>query len=83
VTIVNIDFHVNTGYRKLQRDASVAAGMLEVLEQVKANAGEGFEVDLDESSGRRNVPRGSVRTATTAARVRQAREHVLERALDI
>jgi len=83
MTIVNIDFHVTTGYRDLMRDPSVAAAMQDILRQVKDNAGEGFESDFEERSGRRQVPRGAVYTDTFAARRRQASDHVIERSLDI
>jgi hypothetical protein len=83
VSVVLIQFHVRTGYRDLMRDPSVADAMREVLAKVKANAGEGFESDFEERSGRREVPRGAVYTDTYAARRRQARDHVLEQSLDI
>lgn len=81
--IEHIDFHVRTGYRDLMRDPAVAAAMKDILDRVAEKAGDGFEVDLEERSGRRKVPRGSVRTATYEARRRQARDHVLEQSLDI
>lgn len=83
MTIVNITYHVTTGYRDLMRDPSVAAAMQDILNRVVEKAGEGFESELETRSGRRNVPRGSVRTATYAARRRQASSHVLEQSLDI
>lgn len=83
MTIVNIDYHVRTGYRDLMRDPSVVAAMQDILDRVQENAGPGFEAELEERSGQRQVPRGSVRTATFEARRRQAREHVLEQSLDI
>lgn len=81
--IVNITYHVTTGYRELMRDPAVATAMQEILNRVQEKAGAGFEADLEERSGRRDVPRGSVRTATFEARRRQARDHVLEQSLDI
>jgi hypothetical protein len=83
VTIVNIKYHVTTGYRELMRDPSVMAAMREILDRVQEKAGEGFESELEPESGKRRVPRGAVFTATYEARRRQARDHVLEQALDI
>lgn len=81
--IGNITFHVRTGYRELMRDPAVATEMRKILAKVKENAGAGFESDFEERSGRREVPRGAVYTDTYEARRRQARDHVLERSLDI
>jgi hypothetical protein len=83
VTIVNIKYHVTTGYRDLMRDPSVMVAMRDILDRVQAKAGEGFESELEPESGRRRVPRGAVFTATHDARRRQATSHVLEQALDI
>lgn len=83
MTIIRYDFHVRTGYRELMRDPAVMAAMQDVLDKVRERAGDGFETDMEPRSGNRQVPRGSVRTATTAARLRQARNHVLERSLDV
>ena len=79
----NITFHVRTGYRELMRDPAVATAMREVLAKVQENAGAGFASDFEERSGHRKVPRGAVYTDTYEARRRQARDHILERSLDI
>lgn len=81
--IVNITYHVTTGYRELMRDPAVMVAMQGILDRVQEKAGEGFESELEPESGSRRVPRGAVYTATHAARRRQATSHVLEQALDI
>jgi hypothetical protein len=65
------------------RDPSVMSAMRDILDRVQENAGEGFESELEAESGQRRVPRGAVYTATHSARRRQAKDHVLEQALDI
>ena len=83
MTIINITYHVTTGYRQLMRDPAVMAAMRDILNRVQEKAGEGFDSELEAQSGNRRVPRGAVYTATNAARRRQATSHVLEQALDI
>lgn len=80
-----IKWHVRTGYREYQRTAGVAARVLEGAEKVAAAAGgerEGYAVDFQPAAGSRKTPRASVRTATKEARVAEARDRRLTRALD-
>lgn len=82
MTLIRWEWHVTTGYRELMRDPAVLAEMERRGERVAEAAGDGFEVDSQARAGNRQVPRVSVRTATIEARLAEARDHVLERAID-
>lgn len=80
-----IRWHVRTGYRDYQRTEGVQDRVRESAERVADAAGgaeAGFLVDFEPEAGRRKTPRASVRTATVEARLAEARERVLTRALD-
>lgn len=80
-----IKWHTKTGYLEYQRTAGVAGRVLEAAERVAAAAGgadAGFVVDFEPAAGRRGVPRSSVRTATKEARLAEARDRALSRAID-
>jgi len=80
--IVKYVWHVTTGYRELQRDPSVVELLTASVQRTARAAGPGFEADVTLEAGRRRTPRASVRTATFEARLAEARDHVLERAID-
>lgn len=80
--IVRFKWHTLTGYREYQRTPEVVELLKDSVERTAEAAGPGFEADVQVESGRRNVARASVRTVTDEARRRQARDHVLERAID-
>lgn len=80
--VFGFKWNVRTGYRDLMRDPAVAALIRERADRIAEAAGEGFEADVQPRSGRRQVPRGSVRTATARAREVEARTHALERSID-
>lgn len=75
-------WNVRTGYREQMRDPGVVAELKDRAERIAKAAGPGFVVDVDTESGRRRTPRASVRTDTFEARLAEARDHVLERAID-
>lgn len=75
-------WNVRTGYRELMRSPGVVAQLSERADRIADAAGDGFVVDVDQESGRRRTPRASVRTGTFEARLAEARDHVLERAID-
>lgn len=80
-----IKWHTKTGYLEYQRTDGVRDRILETAEKVAAAAGgesAGFAVDFEAEAGRRRVPRSSVRTATKEARLAEARNRTLSRALD-
>ena len=74
--------NVRTGYRELMRSPGVVAELSGRADRIADAAGAGFVVDVDLESGRRRTPRSSVRTGTFDARLAEARDHVLERAID-
>jgi hypothetical protein len=80
--ITDFEWNVTTGYRELQRWPEVVALLTERGHRMAEAAGDGFEVDVQERSGGRDVPRVSVRAATPEAMLAQARGHILERAID-
>lgn len=78
-------WHVTTGYREYMRQPEVRRMLREAAERIADAAGgpeAGFEVDLEAQSGRRKVPRTSVRTATYEAKRLEATERRLTKALD-
>jgi hypothetical protein len=78
----NFRWNITTGYRELQRTQPVVDLLEGSAERIARAAGPGFEVDVTPQAGRRRTPRVSVRTATFEARLAEARDHVLERAID-
>jgi hypothetical protein len=75
-------WNVKTGYRELMRSPGVVAELSDRADRIAEAAGEGFVVDVEVESGRRRTPRSSVRTGTFDARLAQARNPVIERAID-
>lgn len=78
-------WNVTTGYRDYMRTPEVLKLLEEAGDRIAAAAGgdaAGFEVEVEPTSGRRRVPRVSVRTATIAARLEEARNRTLTKALD-
>lgn len=75
-------WNVTSGYRELMRQPGVAIEIGARVARIAETAGDGFRAEVQERSGRRQVPRGSVRTATAKAREAEARTHALERAID-
>jgi len=76
---------VSTGYRDYMRTPEVQELLEDAGGRIAAAAGggdSGFEVDVEPRSGRRRVPRVSVRTATDDARRAEARDRALTKALD-
>ena len=68
----------HAGVRELLRSPEMLAECKRHADAIAARAGEGFEVRAEVG---RNRVRATVETVTTEARVRQATEHTLERAL--
>lgn len=82
VFITNINWHVRTGYREYMRTPEVVELLKDSIDRTAEAAGEGFEGDVIIGGRGRKVAHGQVRTATEDARRRQAKDHVLERAID-
>jgi hypothetical protein len=80
--ITNFKWHVRTGYREYMRTPEVVALLQDSVDRTAEAAGDGFEADVVIGGRGRKVAHGQVRTATAEARERQARDHVLERAID-
>lgn len=77
----NVRIELNfRGVGDLLRSDEVAQDLRRRAERVAAAAGEGMEVDESRGSGGRR--RASVRTATTEARLAEAKERRLTRAVD-
>lgn len=76
-------WNVATGYRELQRRAAVAALLKEKADAMAAACGPGYASDVEAESGRRRTPRASVRTVTFDAHLDEARNHTLERNIDV
>lgn len=68
----------HAGVRELLRSPELMAECKRHADAIAARAGDGFEVITDVG---RNRVRATVQTVTSEARVRQATDHVLERAL--
>lgn len=78
-------WHVRTGYREYMRTPQVRQWLEDAGNAIAEEAGgtdAGFEVEVTPESGRRKVPRVSVRTATDAARRDEARNRTLTKSLD-
>lgn len=82
ILITRFKWNVRTGYREFMRTPEVVALLEDSVRRTAEAAGEGFEADVIVGGRGRRVAHGQVRTATEEARRRQAREHVLERAID-
>lgn len=78
----NFKWNVRTGYRELQRQPQVIELLKAQAEKIADAAGGGFEVDVQETAGRRRTPRASVRTGTEAARRAESQDRALTRAID-
>jgi len=70
------------GYREFQRTPEVEALIREAVERISAEAGDGFEAEVEPRSGRRRTPRGSVRTVDQRGRKAEAENRALTRAID-
>lgn len=76
---------VTTGYRDYMRQPEVQELLEDAGGRIVAAAGgtdAGYEVDVEPRSGRRDVPRVSVRTTTAASRRDEAVNRTLSRSLD-
>ncbi len=69
----------NAEFRKLRTSAPVVADLKRRLDNIAAAAGPGMRVRVSSGGSR---ARGTVYTATMAARRREARDRVLTKALD-
>lgn len=69
------------GFREARTSPKVLAELVKRAERIAAASGEGFEVDSGVTGGRGRA-RASVRTATRAAVVKNARDNTLLRNLD-
>lgn len=80
-----VKWHVTTGYREYMRTEPVQTIIRGAAERVlEAVGGEeaGYAMDFEAESGRRKVPRSSVRTATFEAMEDEARNRTLTKNLD-
>ena len=75
-------WNVRTGYREFQRQAGVRAALEAAGGRIAAAAGEGVEVESQSASGSRGTPRVAVVTATAEAKLNEAKDRTLTRALD-
>lgn len=82
IVITNFKWHVRTGYREYMRTPEVVALLDDSVRRTAEAAGPGFEADVIIGTRGRKTAHGQVRTATDDARRRQAKDHVLERAID-
>lgn len=81
-TRITWKWHIKDGYYPFMRQAAVLAALERAGEQIAAAAGDGVEVESQNSSGRRSTPRVAVFTATAEAKIDEARNRTLTRALD-
>lgn len=82
VVFTKFKWRTLTGYRQFMRTPEVEALIRDGVERIAADAGEGFEADVESLSGKRGTPRGSVRTVTEAGRKAEAEDRALTRAID-
>lgn len=84
MTVVFTKFKWSTlkGYREFMRTAPVEALIRDGVERIAADAGEGFEAEVQPRSGKRGTPRGSVRTVNEAGRQAESDNRALTRAID-
>ena len=75
-------WHVRKGYYPFMSQTAVRVALEAAGEAIAAAAGEGVEVEVQESSGRRGTPRVAVYTATPEAMLNEAQNRSLSRALD-
>lgn len=82
VIFTKFKWNTLTGYRQFMRTAPVEALIRDGVERIAADAGEGFEATVEQQSGRRGTPRGSVRTVNETGRKAEAQDRALTRAID-
>lgn len=76
---MKVDFKLDSaGARKLLKSPEMQAMLRRRAEEIAARAGPGFEASSSQGANR---ARAKVTAKTRDARLRQAREHVLERAI--
>lgn len=75
-------WNVRTGYREFMRQSAVLSSLKSAGEAIASAAGEGVEVESQARSGSRGTPRVAVVTVTTEAKVNEATDRTLTRALD-
>ena len=80
--LLRFKWHVRTGYREYMRTPEVVELLNDSVQRTREAAGEGFEADVIVGKRGRKTAHGQVRTASEDARRRQAKDHVLERAID-
>lgn len=71
----------NAGMREVRERAAVMAELNSHADRIAATAGPGFTASPAEFTGGRGRGRASVYTETFEAMLRQARDHVLEKAI--